>query len=126
MNEEQRNRCHTIIHTHAAAAVAGNLIPIPGVGMATDTVVMTSMCMNLSTVFGGNINEEVAKGIAIVTIRNTVLKQPLEVLVKELSKLVPFLGQIVAPTISVTMLETAGWSVAQTLSEHFQRNAAIN
>ncbi|WP_370554974.1 hypothetical protein [Edwardsiella tarda] len=126
MNEEQRNRCSTIIHTHAVAAAAGNFIPVPGAGVATDTVAMTSMCMNLCAVFGGSISEEVAKGLAIVAIRDTVLKQPLKVLTKELSKLVPFLGQIVAPTISVTMLETAGWNLAQTLSERFPRNVPIN
>ncbi|PVU65622.1 hypothetical protein C9E85_12280 [Plesiomonas shigelloides] len=126
MNEEQRSRCRTIIHTHAAAAAAGNLIPVPGAGVATDTVAMTSMCMNLCAVFGGSISEEVAKGLAIVAIRDTVLKQPLKVLAKELSKLVPFLGQVVAPSISVTMLEAAGWSLAQTLSERFQRNASLN
>lgn len=44
-----------------------------------------------------------------------MLKQPIKTLTKELSKIVPFLGQMVAPAISVTMIEAAGWSIAKEL-----------
>ena len=45
MTPEQRDRCSTIIHTHAAAAAAGNAIPVPGLGFAADTITMTTMAM---------------------------------------------------------------------------------
>jgi len=44
-----------------------------------------------------------------------MLKQPIKTLSKELSKFIPFLGQIVAPSISVVMLESAGWVLAEEL-----------
>jgi len=44
-----------------------------------------------------------------------MLKQPIKTLTKELSKFIPFLGQVVAPSISVVMLEAAGWTLAKEL-----------
>ena len=40
-----------------------------------------------------------------------------ETATKELSKFIPFLGSIVAPSISVVMIEAAGWTLAKEL-EH--------
>ena len=117
MNQAQKNRCHAIIHAHAVAAGAGNAVPVPGLGIATDMVAMTTMTMSLCAVFGGNIKEEAAKTLAIATIKNTMLKQPVKVLAKELSKLIPGLGQIVAPSITVVMLEAAGWVLANELEQ---------
>ena len=120
MNKIQRNRCHTIIHTHAVVAGTGNLLPIPGVGIAIDITTMTSMCMSLSTLFDGDITEEVAQGLAITAMKETILKQPIKVIIKELSKIMPLLGQLVSPVISVAIIESAGWSIAETLSKRFE------
>jgi len=119
MTEDQNTKCHAIIHAHAVAAAAGNAIPVPGLGVATDMVTMTSMAMSLCAVFGGDIGEETAKAMAIAAMKNTMLKQPLKTLAKELSKLVPGLGQVVAPSISLVMLEAAGWVLAQELEAKF-------
>ena len=115
MNSEQKKQCQVIIHTHAAAAAAGNFAPLPTVGFAVDTVAMTAMSMSLCAVFGGDIPKEVAKGMAISALRRTVLKHPVKSIAKELSKIIPGLGQVVAPTISVIMIEAAGWTLAREL-----------
>lgn len=112
MTEEEKNKCNMIIHSHAVAAAAGNALPIPGVGIAADTLTMTTMTMSLAAVFGSNMAEDVAKAMAINAIKQTMLKQPIKVLTKELSKLIPGLGQVVAPSVSVVMLEAAGWQIA--------------
>lgn len=117
MTQEQEKQCHYIIHTHAVTAAGGNVIPVPGVGIAFDVVTMTTMAMTLSAVFGSSIPESVAKGMAIAAIKSTMLKQPIKVAAKELSKLIPGLGQIVAPAISVTMLEAAGWALAKQMDK---------
>lgn len=117
MTEAQKKKCHTIIHTHAAAAAAGNAVPVPGLGVATDTGAMVSMAMALSAVFGGDIKENVAKNVAVAALKKTVLKQPIKTFTKEVSKLIPFLGQFVAPTISLGMLEAAGWTMAHDLEK---------
>lgn len=117
MTPQQEKKCHAIIHSHAVAAAAGNAVPIPGLGVAADMVTMTSMAMTLCAVFGGSITEETAKVLAIASVKNTMLKQPIKVITKELSKFVPLLGQVVAPSISIVMLETAGWVLAKDLEE---------
>lgn len=117
MSEEQKTKCKIIIHSHAVAVAGGNAVPIPGLGIAADMVTMTSMSMSLCGVFGGSLTEEAAKVLAISAIKNTMLKQPIKTIGKELSKFIPFLGQIVAPSISVVMLESAGWVLANELYE---------
>ena len=116
MTDEEKSKCQKIIHGHATAAAAGNLIPVPGVGLAADTVTMTTMAMALAAVFGGSIPESVAKNMAVNAIVAAVKGQPVKTIAKELSKLIPGLGQIVAPSVSVAMLESAGWSLAEELA----------
>ena len=117
MTKEQEIKCHKIIHTAAAGAGAGNLLPAPGTGIAADIVAMTTMAMHLASVFGGNIAEEVAKGMAVIALKNMIMKQPIKVLTKELSKLLPIIGQTVGPAISVAMIEAAGWSLANDMAQ---------
>ena len=115
MTDKEKNKCKKIIHGHAVAAAAGNLVPIPGVGLAADTVTMTTMAMALAAVFGGSITEAVAKNMAINAIVSTIKKQPVKVIAKEVSKIVPVVGQLIAPSVSVAMLESAGWLLADEL-----------
>ena len=119
MSPTHKKQCHAIIHSHAVAAATGNAVPIPGLGIAADMVAMTSMTMSLCAIFGGDIKEEAAKTLAIATLKNTMLKQPIRVISKELSKLIPGLGQVVAPSITVLMLEAAGWILAQELEQAY-------
>ncbi|MBR4642363.1 MAG: hypothetical protein IKO74_06520 [Selenomonadaceae bacterium] len=124
ITDEEKSKCRKIIHGHAAAAAAGNLVPVPMVGLATDTVTMTTMAMALASVFGGSITESVAKNMAINAIVATMKKQPVRIIAKEISKVVPVVGQLVAPSISVAMLEAAGWLLAEELAE--ERDKAQN
>lgn len=116
ITDEEKRKCQKIIHGHAAAAAAGNLVPVPMVGLATDTVTMTTMALALASVFGGSITEAVAKNMAINAIVATIKKQPVRIIAKEISKVVPIVGQLVAPSISVAMLEAAGWLLAEELA----------
>ncbi len=118
ITDDEKSKCRKIIHGHAAAAAAGNLVPVPGVGMAADTVTMTTMAMALASVFGGSITESVAKTMAINAIVATIKKQPVRIIAKEVSKVVPIVGQLVAPSISVAMLESAGWLLVDELVDN--------
>lgn len=122
MTDAEKSKCKKIIHGHAAAAAAGNLVPIPMIGLAADTVTMTTMAMALAAVFGGSITESVAKNMAINAIVSTMKKQPVRIIAKEISKVVPLVGQLVAPSISVAMLEAAGWLLAEELSTERDKN----
>lgn len=120
MTEEQEKKCHAIIHSCAVACGAGNVAPIPCLGIAADMIAMTTMTMSLAGVFGGDLTKEAAKRIAIAGIKKTMLKQPIKTVTKELSKIIPVLGQIVAPSISVAMIEAAGWSIAKQLENELK------
>lgn len=121
MTFDQEKKCHQIIHTAAAVAAGGNLVPVPGLGIATDIVAMTAMTVSLAAVFGGNLSQEAAKGLTILALKKTMLRQPIKVVTKELSKLFPGLGLIVAPTLTVIILEAIGWSIAKELENKFSR-----
>lgn len=115
MNKEQKSRCRKIIHGAAVLAGAGNLIPIPGTGVAADTVAMTTMAIGLASVFGASLTEEAARALAINSVRQAVLKQPVRIVAKEVTKFVPVLGMLIAPAVSIAVLEAAGWSMAADL-----------
>ena len=116
MTPQQHSQCSKIIHSAAAGAAAGNLVPIPGVGIAADVSALVAMTLALSSVFNGNIGEEAAKGLAIMALKETMLKQPIKTFGKELSKLIPGLGQIVAPAVTAALIEAAGWKIAKDLA----------
>lgn len=116
MTSSEREKCQLIIHSHSVAAAAGNAVPVLGLGVAVDTITMTTMAMALAAVFGGSITKSVARNMAINAIKKTMLKNPIKIVTKELSKIIPFGGQVVASSISVTMLESAGWTLAEELA----------
>ena len=109
------NKCKSIIHGHAVAAAAGNMLPVPGTGIAADIITMTTMTMALSAVFGDQITENVAKSLAIASLRRTVLNEPITIISGELSKFVPILGQAFSASVSVAILESAGWTLVHEL-----------
>lgn len=119
MTPEQEKRCHAIIHSAAVAAAAGNAVPVPALGLAVDTVVITTMAISLAGVFGGNLGQEAAKGMAFAAVKRAALKQPIRTIGREVSKLVPFLGPVVAPAITVALIEAAGWALANELDAKF-------
>ena len=119
MTEEQKQKCHVIIHAHAIACGTGNVVPVPGLGIAADLVTMTTMAMALAGVFGGSITDEAAKGLAVAALKRTALKQPIKTISKELAKLIPFAGPAFSAAVSVTMCEAAGWAIANDLDKKF-------
>ena len=77
------------------------------------------MAMALAAVFGGSVTEEAAKGMAVAALKRTALKQPLKLIGKEVSKLIPFGGPIISATVSVAMCEAAGWALAGDMDKKF-------
>lgn len=113
MTKEQKNQCHIIIHAAAATAGGCNAFPVPGLGLAADTSALVGMAMALAAVFGKDLAASAAKGMAVVAIKRTMLKQPLKIVGKELGKLVPFLGWAFAASVSAGLVEAAGWSLVE-------------
>ena len=121
MTSDQESKCHAIIHSAAIAAGVGNLTPVPTTGYVVDICAMIGMTTGLAAIFGGNITDEVAKGLAITALKEEFLKHPIKVVAKELSKLFPPLGELVAPAVSVGIIEAAGWALVNDMERHFKR-----
>lgn len=97
MTEHQSKKCRSIIH--AVAAAIGNLIPIPGLGIASDLFFMRLMTTKLCVIFENDSTGMHTKIESIITFKSIMLKQPIKITTKELSKLIPGLGPIVAPRV---------------------------
>ncbi len=108
MKPEQKEKCHYIIHTAAAAAAAGNLAPIPGAGVAADLTALVGMAISLAGVFGDNLTAAAAEAAVISEIKRQVLKRPLAYFAKN----IPGLNLILGPTVSFVLVEAAGWALA--------------
>jgi uncharacterized protein (DUF697 family) len=119
MTPKHQSLCRRIIHSAAVTAGAGNLVPIPGFGIAVDLVTMTGMTIALANVFGGSIPKAVAEGLSIAALKETALKQPVKTITKELSRFIPLIGLLIAPTISIGMIEAAGWNIARQMDRDF-------
>ncbi|MCQ2974318.1 MAG: hypothetical protein MJ211_05850 [Bacteroidales bacterium] len=113
MTDTIKNRCHAIIHTCAVACGAGNAVSVPGIGYATDVLALTIMTTQLAAVFGQDVSQAIAKSMAIAAIKKQVTKQPVKYLAKELGKLIPGLGNVIAPILSASIIEAAGWSLVK-------------
>ncbi len=112
MTDEQKQKCHAIIHSAATGSGLGNLVPVPGVGLAVDITAITSMTLALGSIFKINMVESTAKSVALTAFKRQVLKQPLKYAAKELSKLIPFAGSALSGVASVALIEAAGWAIA--------------
>lgn len=111
MTEDQKVRCHAIIHAAAVAAGGGNAVPLPGLGLAADTAALAGMAIGLASVFGRSVDESVARAMAFDALKKAVLKQPVKVIAKELSKFLPIFGSVFAATVSAGLVEAAGWCI---------------
>ena len=125
MNAEEKNKCHMIIHAAAAAAGAGNIVPVPGLGVAADMVAMTTMAISLAAVFGKELTNAAARGAAYAALKKVIFAQPVRYAAKELAKCIPWFGSAFSAAISVTLAEAAGWQLAKEFDlECRGRNAA--
>ena len=115
MTNNQKNKCHAIIHSAAVTAATGNAVPIPGVGIAVDMITLTTMAMSLSGVLGGKLKEDAAKGLAMAALKRTALQQPIKTIAKEASKIIPIFGPIMSASIAVVFLEATGWAIVNDL-----------
>ena len=125
MTDEEKSRCHMIVHAAAAAAGAGNIVPVPGLGVAADMVTMTTMAVSLAEVFGKELTSAAARGAAYAALKKVILSQPVKYATKELAKFIPWIGAAIAASFAVALTAAAGWQLAQEFDlERHGRSAA--
>ena len=136
MSSSQKNKCHMIIHTAAAAAAAVSAVPIPGTGVAADLGALSGMVIGLSEVFDCSLEEMVIllgkkigmeaakkasvkglKEVAKIIAKEFIKEEGKKVAAAEFVKYVPGLGNAAAAALSVASIENMGWKLADELYE---------
>jgi uncharacterized protein (DUF697 family) len=72
-------------------------------------------------VFGANVTEEAAKGLAIAALKKTITKQPIKMITKELVKFIPWAGSVVSASMSIAFTEATGWAIANELDRKYNK-----
>ena len=91
--------------------------------MLADVGTMTTMAIALSQIFNDKpLDKNVAISLVTGILKRVALKYPIRMLAKEASKIIPGLGQVVAPTISIGMIESAGWLLVNQFAKERHEN----
>ena len=85
----------------------------------TPKIVARIMPQIITEISGVNLAENVIKNLAIQAIKETAGKS----VAKEFVKFLPIIGQIAAPTMSIAIIETTGWSLANKLHNKIYKEA---
>ncbi len=107
MTKAEKHQCEDIIHGHAWAVIGGSLIP--GVGTPINVAALTTMTMALANVFNVSMSETLAATTAVNALKEFAGKM----VVSEFVKIFPGLGSIASAALTVTMIESAGWQIAE-------------
>lgn len=110
MTQDQKEKCHVIIHTASAAAggVGTGLAQLPGTDSAFIIPIQITMIVSLGKVFGVHLTDSAAKGIALGMAGMYVGRTVSQFLVGW----VPVFGNAINAATAVGITEAMGWAVA--------------
>lgn len=110
MTDEQRAKCHGIIHTASAAAgVAGaGLAQIPGSDNAVIVPIQITMTISLGAVFGVDLDQSAAKA----TLATATASLTGRAISQFLVGWIPVIGNALNAATAATITESLGWAVA--------------
>ena len=109
MPEDEKKKCHYVIHAAAVAAGGIGIAPIPGTDITPICAVQVTMILGLAKIFDIPITSEMAKAQA----KSYMVGQFGKVLAGQLTKIIPFVGSVSNATIAVALTECLGWDVAE-------------
>lgn len=111
MTEEQRSKCHAIIHTAsvAAAGVGGGLAQIPGSDNAVLIPIQLTMVIGLGKVFGINLTESAAMAALGSGAASTIGRTVSQILVGW----IPGIGNTINAATAAGLTESMGWLLAE-------------
>lgn len=115
MTEEQRKKCHAIIHTASvsAAGVGAGLAQIPGSDNAVLTPIQLTMVISLGKVFDKSLSESTAKAAIGSVAASTIGRTVSQLLVGW----IPGVGNAINATTAASLTETLGWTIAKEFDE---------
>lgn len=111
MTDEQRKKCHAIIHAASVAAggVGAGLAQVPLADNAVITPIQLTMTMSLGKVFGRTVAESAAKAALSQVAVSTVGRTVSQVLVGW----IPGFGNAVNASTAAGITEALGWAIAR-------------
>ena len=112
MPDYQKEQCHKIIHTAAAASGAVGLSPLPfsdAVGMGAAQL---AMVISLGKVFDISISSSVAKAIVGIGVASATGKTIVANALKFIPGVGTFLGGAISASTGAGLTEALGWMVA--------------
>jgi uncharacterized protein (DUF697 family) len=114
MTNEQRSKCHAIIHaaSTAAAAVGAGLAQLPCSDNAAIVPIQVAMVISLGKVFGITLSESAAISSLTVVATATTGRAVSQTLIGWL----PFIGNAINAVTAASITEAAGWIVADDFS----------
>lgn len=115
MTDEQKKKCHAIIHTASAsaAAVGGGLAQIPGSDNAVITPIQLTMTISLGHVFGKSLTQSTALAAIGSVAASTVGRTVSQFLIGW----IPGVGNIVNASTAASLTEALGWAIAKEFDE---------
>ena len=110
MTDDQRFRCHAIIHgaSASAGAIGAGLAQLPGADAVVIAPLQIGMVAALGRVFGLEISQTAARSLVYATL-GTMLGRGA---VKVLPRFLPGVGNVLCGSVALGITETLGWSVA--------------
>ena len=115
MTDEQKKKCHAIIHaaSASAAAVGGGLAQIPGSDNAVLVPIQLTMVISLGRVFNKAIGESSAKAAIASAAAGTIGRTASQVLIGW----IPGIGNAINATTAAGLTEAVGWIIAKEFDE---------
>lgn len=114
MTDDEKTKCHAIIHTAAAAtATVGAGLPLPGSDTIPITATQIVMCVSLAKVFDKILTEEAA-GILLGSFTTAAWGKLIS---QALTGWIPGIGSIINAGTAAGLTEAIGWAVATKFDE---------
>ena len=109
MSDEERSKCHAIIHAASAAAggVGLGLAQLPGSDNAIITPIQITMVVGLGRVFDQEITEAFAKSLVASQLAALAGRTLSQVLIGW----IPVIGNAINATTAAGITEAVGWAI---------------
>jgi len=124
MTDEQRTKCHAIIHAAAAASggVGAGLAQLPCSDSLAIIPIQVSMCLSLGAVFGIRLNQSTAEATLATATATMAGRGISQVLIGWL----PVVGNIINATTAASVTEIIGWGVASDFDNSIEEAKGIS
>ena len=115
MTDDQKEQCHVIIHTAstAAAGIGAGLAQLPVADSVLLVPIQIGMIIGLGKVFGVEVTEATAKGVALSMAGMYVGRAASQVLLGW----IPVLGNAINSATAAGITEAMGWTVAKRFAQ---------